>query len=259
MYKITISNLKGGVGKTTTTVNLAYSFMQLGKKILVVDADPQANATPFFLPRKTDRTIKDVYRNPAHVKRSIYRTRYGNIDIIPGSTELEENDALHIDVIKKALDTVADRYDICLIDTRPAFEQLTITCICAADLVLTPVCLNKFCRDNLSVVDEKINGLRYIYPVMDGELMEPVCSPVWKVFATMVNSNRRAQREIYEDLVGRHDYPFLTTCVSASSVVDNALLLYKPVAKHRKSNPVADDYLELANEILGVKEGEFNG
>ena len=89
--------------------------------------------------------------------------------------------------------------------------------------------------------------------------MEPVCSPVWKVFATMVNSNRRAQREIYEDLVGRHDYPFLTTCVSASSVVDNALLLYKPVAKHRKSNPVADDYLELANEILGVKEGEFHG
>lgn len=64
--------------------------------------------------------------------------------------------------------------------------------------------------------------------------MEPICSPVWKVFATMVNSNRRAQREIYEDLVGRHDYPFLTTCVSASSAVDNALLLYKPVAKHRK-------------------------
>lgn len=101
MYKITISNLKGGVGKTTTTVNLAYSFMQLGKKILVVDADPQANATPFFLPRKTDRSIKDVYRNPAHVKRSIYRTRYGNIDIIPGSTELEEDDASQIDVIKR--------------------------------------------------------------------------------------------------------------------------------------------------------------
>ena len=52
---------------------------------------------------------------------------------------------------------------------------------------------------------------------------------------------------------------FLTTCVSASSAVDNALLLYKPVAKHRKSNPVADDYLELANEILSEKAGEFHG
>lgn len=75
--------------------------MQLRKKVLVVDADPQANATPFFLPRKTERSIKDVYRNPAHVKRSIYRTRYGNIDIIPGSTELEEDDASQIDVIKR--------------------------------------------------------------------------------------------------------------------------------------------------------------
>lgn len=93
--------LKRWCRKTTTTVNLAYSFMHLGKKILVVDADPQANATPFFLPRKTDRSIKDVYRNPAHVKRSIYRTRYGNIDIIPGSTELEEDDASQIDVIKR--------------------------------------------------------------------------------------------------------------------------------------------------------------
>lgn len=76
-------------------------FYASWKKILVVDADPQANATPFFLPRKTDRSIKDVYRNPAHVKRSIYRTRYGNIDIIPGSTELEEDDASQIDVIKR--------------------------------------------------------------------------------------------------------------------------------------------------------------
>ena len=74
-----------------------------------------------------------------------------------------------------------------------------------------------------------------------------------------VIQNSFVWREIYEDLVGRHDYPFLTTCVSASSAVDNALLLYKPVAKHRKRNPVADDYLELANEILGVKEGEFHG
>ena len=70
---------------------------------------------------------------------------------------------------------------------------------------------------------------------------------------------QKGAKRDYEDLVGRHDYPFLTTCVSASSAVDNALLLYKPVARHRKSNPVADDYLELANEILSEKAGEFHG
>lgn len=74
---------------------------------------------------------------------------------MPGNTDLMEDDVSKADILKNALDIISDRYDICLMDTRPAFEQLTMTCIYAADMVLTPVCLNKFCRDNLSVVQEK--------------------------------------------------------------------------------------------------------
>lgn len=242
MKKIVISNLKGGVGKTTTAVNLAYSFMQLRKKVLVVDADPQANTTPFFLSKKTEKSIRDVYMQSQNVKKCIYRTKYKDIDIMPGNTDLMEDDVSKADILKNALDIISDRYDICLMDTRPAFEQLTMTCIYAADMVLTPVCLNKFCRDNLSVVQEKIS--------------EFGCDQIeWNVFATMVRSNRRAQRKIYEDLIGKHDYPFLNTCVSASSAVDDALIMYKPMLKHRRKNAVANDYMELAYEILNASVG----
>ena len=75
------------------------------------------------------------------------------------------------------------------------------------------------------------------------------------VFATMVRSNRRAQRKIYEDLIGKHDYPFLNTCVSASSAVDDALIMYKPMLKHHSKNAVANDYMELAYEILSASVG----
>ena len=75
-----------------------------------------------------------------------------------------------------------------------------------------------------------------------------------------VNARRRAQREIYVDMVGRHDYPFLNTCVSSTSAVENALLLYKPIIKHRIHSVVSSDYRELAEEILSAETGgTYNG
>ena len=71
----------------------------------------------------------------------------------------------------------------------------------------------------------------------------------WKIFANMV-ANGKAQRETMADLIGKHDYPILDTCVSRSAVVDNALNLYKPVLKHRRLSSVAQDYLELAKELM---------
>lgn len=160
MKRFVIGNLKGGVGKTTTAVNLAYSMAKLGKKVLVLDADPQTNLTPFFIKVNANgHTIKTVLQHPNLVRSAIYRTRYANIDIIKGSTDLVENDAYDTNALLKALMQIQDRYDVCIMDTRPAMELITTSALYAADVLITPVCLDKFCRDNLLLVEDKYHHL----------------------------------------------------------------------------------------------------
>lgn len=245
MKTITIGNLKGGVGKTTTAVNLAYSLSLQEKRVLVIDADPQTNVTPFFTKANSQgRTLMDVLEHPEKMKRCIYKSKYPYIDIIKGNTEIVEADAGELG-LSQALGLVENQYDYCVIDTRPAFENLTADALYASDIMLTPVCLDKFCRDNLALVDEYLDRLE----------AETGHNITWKIFANKVDSARKAQRKIFEDLVTKHDYPLLETCVSRSAVVDNALELYKPVQKHRRSSQVARDYEELAKEVAGLQEG----
>lgn len=109
-----------------------------------------------------------------------------------------------------------------------------------ADIMLTPIKFDNYCRDNLALVEQFVNEYA-------DEKME------WKICANMV-ANGKAQRETMADLIGKHDYPILDTCVSRSAVVDNALNLYKPVLKHRRLSSVAQDYLELAKELMEGKQ-----
>ena len=232
-----IGNLKGGVGKTTTTVNLAYSFARLGKKVLVIDLDPQKNCTPFFTKASEyDHTVRDVLDEPESVSDAIYETRYLLIDIIKGSAKSMQGEAT--DRLRMALDIVKEDYDICLIDTRPVFDSLTKNALYAADVLLTPVKFDNFCRDNLSMVEDAYH-----------EITDSNAKLEWKVFANMT-ANAKAQRVSSMDLLAKHDYPFMDSCISRTAVVDNALSLYKPVAKHRSGSMVADDFMDLAKELL---------
>ena len=252
MRIVTINNLKGGVGKTTSTVNLAYSMSRQGKKVLVVDADPQTNLTPFFTKaNQQGHTLLDVLEDSNKVRRCIYRSKYSNIDIIKGNPEIHNLDVKKEDAFYHALELIRGcggmEYDYCIIDTRPSFDYLTEAAVVASDILLTPVCLDKFCRDNLALVDKFLDSV------------PKALRPTWKIFATKVDSRRRAQRNIYEDLYSRHDYPFLETCISRSAVVDNALELYRPVGVHRSGSHVVKDYMELAREVIQMEGGLIDG
>ena len=118
MKTYVIANLKGGVGKTTSAVNIGFSMAKMGKRVLLVDADPQTNLTPFFTKShgESGRTIREVLRTPEKISHLIVKSKYKNIDIIKGSVKLKEADADNELALKKALSYVEDRYDICVID-----------------------------------------------------------------------------------------------------------------------------------------------
>ena len=151
-----------------------------------------------------------------------------NVDIIKGCPEVleagEEEEAALYKAFLNIQEKKRDEYDYMIIDTRPSFGGLTEASIYAADILLTPVCLDNFCRDNLTLVDTYLDSIP-----------ERV-RPVWKVFTNKVIPNRKVQRVIFEDLYSKHDYPIMESCIRSSETVNTALQLYKPIQKHKDSH-----------------------
>ena len=253
MVTIAVGNLKGGVGKSTTVINLGYTLSVLGKKILLIDLDPQCNMTSLYAKVTAHgNTIKDIITYKKQTKVCVCKTKYSNIDIIKGNPYLKEDDVTDMGWLRDVCDEFGKKYDICLIDTRPVFEHLTPSALVAADIFLTPVCLNKFCKDNLIQVEEYIDN----YTALGLK---------WYIFANMVVFRHigecmvlsKGQKRILNDLITTHDFPFLEASVRRAADIDNALTLAnKPVLKHRRKSEAANDYTELAAELIELIERE---
>ena len=212
---IAVVNQKGGVGKTTTAVNLAAALTEQGYRVLVCDFDPQANATSGLGvdKRKTKASSYDVVINDTPAEEAIVHTRYA--DVLPSSADLAGAGVELIDQVgreqqlKKALAPIRDRYDLILIDCPPSLELLTLNGLCACDGILIPVQCEYYALEGLSdlmatmrAVKRKLNPSLEIFGVVltmfDGRtnFSAQVAQEVrrhfpGKVFATVVPRNVR--------------------------------------------------------------------
>ena len=212
---IAVVNQKGGVGKTTTTVNLAAALTELGLKVLVCDFDPQANATSGLgvEKRKLKKTVYDAIINDEPTKNAIVKTKFA--DVLPSSADLAGAGVELISVpepnyrLKMALEQVKDEYDVIFIDCPPSLEMLTLNGLAAAEGILVPVQCEYYALEGLSdlmttlrMVKRRINPRLEIFAVAltmyDGRtnFSNQVAQEVrkhfpGKVFATMIPRNIR--------------------------------------------------------------------
>lgn len=242
MIKIAVWNMKGGVGKTTSSFNLAAEYAAQGRKVLCVDLDIQANLTSFF--EKDIHTgtqdISQVFENKECLKKAVRHSRHG-IDFIAGSNR--KINVTDIRQLGNALQETAGDYDICVIDCHPDSSLLSENALAIADMVLIPVLLDGFSRDNLNLV---ISELIHVEDVIGHEIR-------YGVFVNRVR-NLKSQKVIFGDLIKEHDYPVLETSVSDYAGIQTALLMQKPLRKHRKLSQAALDFKELAAEIMEMME-----
>ena len=197
---IAVVNQKGGVGKTTTTVNIAAALQELGKRVLLCDFDPQANATSGMGVDKNTASpnIYDVLINGADPVRAVVTTKYG--DVLPSNKALAGAgvEMIGIDdrekLLKGALDALSDRYDFIFIDCPPSLELLTVNALCAAGSLLVPVQCEYYALEGLSDLLSTVRLVkRKLNPALEME----------GVLLTMFDSRTNLSLQVAEE-VKRH-------------------------------------------------------
>ena len=244
---IAIVNQKGGVGKTTTCVNLAAALKEEGARVLVCDFDPQANATSGFGVDKTTASpnIYDVLINGADVKRAVVETPYG--DVLPANKALTGAtvEMIGIDkreyLLKNALEQLSDRYDYILIDCPPSLELLTLNSLCAADTIMVPVQCEYYALEGLSDLLSTIRIVkRSLNPAIELE----------GVVLTMYDGRTNLSMQVAEEVKRHFPGQVYATVIPRNVRLSEAPSYGKPVSAYDSLSRGAEAYDALAHELL---------
>lgn len=253
---LSVSNQKGGVGKTTTSVNLASSLSYLGKKVLLVDVDHQANATTYLgINRANLRyTVADLFYETATVEQVIKKVESVDVDIIPARHELS-NVGHHLlthdnkdFILSNALDKIKDRYDYIIIDCPPALGVVTINALVASDSVLIPVQCEFLALDGLT---QLLNTIRII---QQKQRFNNRSLTIEGVLLTMLDTRSNIGYEVINEVRTYFKEKVFKTIIPRNVKCSVAPSHGLPVTEFSPKSKGAISYKNLAKEMVGIYE-----
>ncbi len=253
---LSISNQKGGVGKTTTSVNLASSLSYLGKKVLLVDVDYQANATTYMGINRANLTytVADIFNEAADIKDVIKRVESVNVDIIPARYELgniERNLISHDNkdfILSNALENIRDEYDFILIDCPPSLGIVTINALTASDSVLIPVQCEFLALDGLT---QLLNTIRMI---QKKQKHNRKTLTIEGVLLTMLDTRSNIGYEVINEVKTYFKEKVFKTIIPRNVKCSAAPSYGLPVTEFSPRSKGSLSYQNLAREMVEISE-----
>jgi chromosome partitioning protein len=250
---IALANQKGGVGKTTTAINLAASLAVLEKKVLIVDADPQANATSGtgLEVRTVEKSIYECLIEGLPASEAILKTEIEGMDIIPSHIDLvgAEIEMLNMDdrehMLKRIIDSVKNRYDYILIDCSPSLGLITVNALSAADSVMIPVQCEYFALEGLGKL---LNTIKIIQGKLNTNL------EIEGFVLTMYDSRLRLSNQVVEEVRKHFQQMVFETLVQRNIKLSEAPSFGKPVVLYDAESKGSVNYLNLARELITKNE-----
>ena len=248
-YTIAISNEKGGVAKTTTTLSLGGALAELGNRVLLIDLDPQANLTLAlgFEPAEASKTSAHVLIESAPLQSAIHKTDFEGLDLIPCNARIESAEqylpvrANYLTALRAALEATSNLpYQYILLDCPPALGAITLNALAASDLLLIPTQAEYF----------SAYALRNMMGVIRRIRKEANPSLAYRILVTLLDRRNRTHKSIYEQLVSTFGDGIFETVIEMDTKLRESPIAGQPITRYMPTSRGSLQYRVLAEELI---------